>query len=413
MTKIVHIQFSTESGGRAALRLQKAFEKINIESNIVSLLPSVQSIKNIRYLGIRARWLYKIDTKIQAYLTRKSIKAMGSFSYPVLGTNVAQLDEIKNADIIYIHWALNGLLNFNSIRQIAKLNKPVIVFLHDMWAITGGCHHSFNCEKYKISGCNNCQMFTSIDKNDLSAKEFNKKLKLYSKFNNLNFVSPSRWLYNCAKESLLTKDKPVFYIPNILDNTIFKPFNKQTAKEFLNIDTTEIVVAFGAIAVNSPYKGWAYLQNALEILKQNDTVKNISVLVFGSIYNKEIADAIPFKTKFMGYLKDEYSTTLIYNAADVFIAPSMAEAFGYVVMEALCCGTPVVGFDVGGIPDMIRHKENGYLAKYKDAEDLAAGIQYCIQNKIKGSLVPELDPSLTVQKHLELFERIKNFNSKI
>ena len=363
MTKVVHIQYSMESAGRAALRLQKAFSNVNVESGIVSLQNSMQAVPDIKYLGIRARLICRIEDKIQAYLTRKVIKQMGSFSYPVLGTNVAKFEEVKNADIIYIHWALKGLLNFRSIKQIARLNKPVIIFLHDMWNITGGCHHSFTCEKYKTEGCNNCPMFPTDKKNDLSAKEFNKKVKLYSKYNNLYFVSPSRWLYTCAKESLLTKDKPVFYIPNILDNTIFKPADKTTAKQILNIDANETVIAFGAITVNSPYKGWAYLQKALELLSQDDSLKNISVLIFGTEYNKEIADSIAFKTRFMGYLKDEYSTALVYNAADVFIAPSLAEAFGYVVMEALSCGTPVVGFDVGGIPDMISHKENGYLAK--------------------------------------------------
>ncbi len=406
MTKVVHIQYSMESAGRAALRLQKAFTAVNVESGIVSLQQSIQGGQGVKYLGTKARVISKIEDKIQAYLTRKSIKQLGSFSYPVLGNNLARLEEVKNADVIYIHWALKGLLNFKSVEQIAQLNKPVIIFLHDMWNITGGCHHSFACEKYKTEGCNNCPMFPGDKKNDLSAKEFKKKLKLYSKYNNLYFVSPSKWLYNCAKKSLLTKNKPVFYIPNILDNTLFKPIDKTFAKQVLNIDTTETVIAFGAITVNSPYKGWAYLQKALELLKQEDTVKNISVLIFGSAYNKEIADAIPFKTRFMGYLLDEHSTSLVYNAADVFIAPSLAEAFGYVVMEALSCGTPVVGFNVGGIPDMISHKENGYLAKYKDSADVSEGIKFCLQNKLKGYLLPEIDPVVTVKKHLELFDQV-------
>lgn len=128
------------------------------------------------------------------------------------------------------------------------------------------------------------------------------------------------------------------YIPNILDSSLFKPTDKNVAKQMLNIDPDENVIAFGAISVNSPYKGWVYLQKAMGLLKQEDAIKNVSVLIFGSAYNKEIAEAIPFKTKFMGYLLDEYSTALVYNAADVFIAPSLAEAFGYVVMEALSCG---------------------------------------------------------------------------
>lgn len=395
-----------ESAGRAALRLQKAFTSVNIESGIVSLQHSIQGGAGVRYLGAWARIVSKIEDKIQAYLTRKIDKRLGSFSYPVLGNNLAKLEQVKNADVIYIHWALKGMMNFRSMEQLARLNKPVVIFLHDMWNITGGCHHSFSCEKYKTEGCNNCPMFPADKKNDLSAKEFRKKMRLYSKYNNLFFVSPSKWLYDCAKESLLTKNKPVFYIPNILDKALFKPADKTVARQILNVDTGETVIAFGAITVNSPYKGWTYLQKALELLSKDDSLKNISVLIFGSAYNKEIANAIPFKTRFMGYLLDEYSTSLVYNASDVFIAPSLAEAFGYVVMEALSCGTPVVGFNVGGIPDMIRHKENGYLAKYKDADDVSEGIKFCLKNKIQGYLLPEIDPTLTVKRHVEMLDQL-------
>lgn len=406
MKKIVHIQYSMESAGRAALRLQRAFQHTDVVSTIISLEHSVQESQGVKYLGAVARLIAKLEDRIQSYLTRRVNRKLGSFSYPVLGSNVARLEEVKDADVIYIHWALKGLLNFRSMEQIAKLNKPVVIFLHDMWNITGGCHHSFDCVRYKTEGCNNCPMFPGENKHDLSAKGFGKKMRLYSRYRNLYFVSPGKWLYDCAKESLLTKDKPAFYIPNLLDKNIFKPTDKRTARQILNIDSNETVIAFGAITVDSPYKGWAYLQKALALLMQTSPAANISVLIFGSGYRKEIADAIPFNVRFMGYLKDEYSTALVYNAADVFIAPSLAEAFGYVVMEALSCGTPVVGFDVGGIPDMVKHKENGYLARYKDAEDLAEGVRYCINNGVKGYLPPEIEPERTVRKHLELIEQV-------
>lgn len=121
-------------------------------------------------------------------------------------------------------------------------------------------------------------------------------------------------------------------------------------------------------------------------------------------------EAIPFKTKYLGYLKDEYSAAMVFNAADVFVAPSLAEAFGYVVMESLSCGTPVVAFNVGGIPDLIKHKHNGYLANYKDATDLADGIKYCLSNKVKGGLLDELKPKNTAQKFLDLFNHLKTLH---
>jgi glycosyltransferase involved in cell wall biosynthesis len=131
-------------------------------------------------------------------------------------------------------------------------------------------------------------------------------------------------------------------------------------------------------------------------------------LIFGDGYNKAIADAAPFRTRFMGFLKDELSTVLVYNATDVFVTPSLADNFPTTVLECQACGTPVVGFDVGGIPDMIKHKDNGYLAKYKDADDLANGIKFCLETKIKGRLLPEFEKNILLKKHGDMMQSVLN-----
>lgn len=411
MIKVVHIQYSTKSAGNAAFRLQEAFLKANIDSSILSLHSTTISNGNVKRLNKWSRLIAKFDSKIQNYLTRNNNGNLGLFSYPLLGSNVSRIEEIKKSDFIYIHWALFGLLSLKSIDQLARLNKPIIFFMHDMWNITGGCHHSFTCEKYKTH-CNNCPIIPGGKKKDLSFIEFENKFKLYSKFNNLYFISPSKWLFDCAKSSSLTCDKPIFYIPNVIDNKQFKPSEKNIAREKLKLNPDEKIIAFGAGFIGSPYKGWSYLQKSFEILKQDKRVKNISILIFGSGFSKQIADAIPFQTKFMGYLNDDDSISEVYNAADVFVVPSLADNQPTTVMESLCCGTPVVGFDIGGIPDMISHKKNGYLAKYKDAADLAEGIIFCLQNNIQGFKLPNFETSLTVKKHLELFDYIKSNNNR-
>ncbi|HEY8659456.1 MAG TPA: glycosyltransferase [Hanamia sp.] len=405
MIKVVQLQFSKESAGKSALRLHNAFCQKGIDSSIISLNSDDIIDTKITYLRKKSRIISKLDSKIKAYINRNTIKEYGEFSFPILGTNVSGMQEIKNADVLYLHWTLGGFLNLSNIQKLLKLGKPMIVIMHDMWHITGGCHYSFTCEKF-VSGCYNCQMLPRQRKNDLSAKGFYKKLKLYSKFDNLYFVSPSKWLYDCAKKALLTKNKPIYYIPNVIDNKLFKPFDKSIAKKILNIDINETVIAFGAVKVNSPYKGWTYLQQALEILSQDKDFSNTTILIFGSGYDKQIANAIPFKTKFMGYLKDDYSVILTYNASDVFIVPSIADNQPTTVMESMCCGTPVVGFDIGGIPDMINHKVNGYLAKYKNSEDIADGIRFCIKNKIRGKILPSFEKNEIVKKHLDIINSL-------
>lgn len=413
MIKIVQIQVFSESSGRAPLRLHRAFLKNGVDSIMITLHHATNDDEKIIQKGRLSSIIARVDRINQDRLMKNNVKELGVFSYPILGSDLSKMDEVKNADIIYIHWALGGFLNISGFEKLAKLGKPVIFFMHDMWNITGGCHHSFTCERYK-SHCFDCPILPKHKVKDLSFKEFDKKLNFYSKYNNIYFISPSKWLFQCAKESALTKNKPLFHIPNILENTFFKPFDKTIAKRNLNIDPSHLVIAFGAIAIDSPYKGWSYLIKALKILALENTFKKISILVFGSGYKKEIADELPFPAIFTGFLRDEYSPMMIYNAADVFIAPSLADNLPTTILESLSCGTPVVGFDVGGIPDMIKHKENGYVARYKDAEDIAEGIKLCVDNKIKGYLLPEFDTCRILEQHKNLFRqvlRVENLNN--
>ena len=409
MLKVVHLQAATFSAGRAAFKLHTAFLEENIDSGILSLFKEVndtEEMKNLKFSATIQAW---VDNKMQSYLTRNNHKEFGQYSFPILGNDISGLDQIKDADVIYIHWVQGGFLNLSDIEKLARLGKPLIFVMHDMWTITGGCHHSFTCEKYKTA-CNACQMFPDKSMIDWPAREFNKKLRIYSKYNNLYFVSPSKWLYNCAKESALTKEKPIYYIPNIINSQQFKPVDKKVVRQILGIDENDTVLAFGAVSIESPYKGWSYLQKALEKLKETQKNRKISILIFGTGYKKQIADQIPFKAKFTGFLKDEFSTALVYNASDIFITPSLADNQPTTVVESLCCGTPVVGFEVGGIPDMIEHKKNGYLAKYKDADDLARGIAFCLDNNIKGTLLPAFEKSNIVKMHMDLLNSITKGN---
>ena len=198
----------------------------------------------------------------------------------------------------------------------------------------------------------------------------------------------------------------MYHIPNILDTRVFKSVDKRFARKVLGLPEEGIIVSFGAFFLSSAYKGWLELSRALQKLKKLWPQENITVLVFGGGFNSKIAEQIPFTTRFMGFLKDEYSTVLIYNSTDVFVTPSLADNFPTTVLESLACGTSVVGFNIGGIPDMIQHKENGYLAEYKNADDLAAGIKYCIENNVKGKLHQDFQASRLIKKHLDLFRDI-------
>jgi glycosyltransferase involved in cell wall biosynthesis len=403
MKKIVQIVYSLESAGRAGLRLHNAFLENNVSSHIISLQPGNSDSERIQILGRGPRLISNLDGKIQSFLTRKTLKQFGLFSFPVLGTNLAKIKEVKEADVIYLHWILGGFLNLSGIEKLVRLGKPIIIVLHDMWMITGGCHYSFSCEKYKKE-CNNCPVFPGSKKNDLANILFRKKRNFFSKYNNLFFVSPSKWLYDCAKSSMLLRDKPVFYMPNLMDSNFFKPFEKTIAKNILGLASKHKIIAFGAVSIDSPYKGWNYLEDSLELLSRDEKYDNISLLIFGNANQKDILKKIPFKTKFLGFLRDELSMVLAYNASDVFIVPSIADNQPTTVMESLCCGTPVVGFKTGGIPDMIIHKGNGYLAEYKNPADLANGIKFCLSEGIKGKALDGFNYNKLITMHFQIIE---------
>ncbi len=408
--KIVQVQYSSKSGGGAALKLHNAFLDAGIDSHILTLHDDINDTDRVIYCGRKAKIMARIEDMISDFVTRKSKKEFGLFSYPFLGTDISQHRVIKEADIIYIHWVQKGFLNISGYRKIAETGKPVIIFMHDMWSITGGCHHSFTCEKYKTK-CYDCQFFPGHKKNDLSAKGFRKKMKLYSGFSNLYFVSPSKWLKECAESSSLTRNREIFLIPNLLDRKIFRPVDKKAARVLLNIDNGNRVIAFGALAIDSPYKGWEYLKNALDKLSGTYRETTISVLIFGKCNVEVIRKNIPFDTVFTGYLKDEYSAALVYNAADVFVTPSLADNLPTTVLESLSCGTPVVGFRTGGIPDMIEHKINGYLAEYRNSDDLAEGIKYCLSNNIRGKISAEFENENIISRHMNLVNRLVNKTS--
>jgi glycosyltransferase involved in cell wall biosynthesis len=206
-----------------------------------------------------------------------------------------------------------------------------------------------------------------------------KKYTIYQKFSNLIFVAPSEWLTECAQKSYLTKEKSIYHIPNLINHEKFKVISKAAARELFSINRNKKIIAFGADnALSNPYKGWSYFKDALHILSDDYNQSEIEIVIYGSSYNKEIADEIPFVSHFFGRLNDEYSMVMIYNCVDVFVIPSLADNFPNSIVESLSCNTPVVGFNVGGIPDLV-NENTGYLAEYKNSHDLAKGIVMILQ----------------------------------
>ncbi len=308
------------------------------------------------------------------YEKSKDIRFQFNLSH--FGQDISGNELIKNTDIAHLHWINFGFLSLKSIQKLFKTGKPVVWTLHDMWAFTGGCHYSDECDNFK-NQCGNCEQFLkSPSPSDLSHQIWKEKETTFNNAN-LTIVTCSEWLGRLAKDSSLFKNVKVIAIPNPIDIDVFKPIAKSEARMKLGLDEQKDYILFAAMQVGAIRKGFVYLKEALENLK-NTSSKNTELLVFGQA-DAETLQALPYKVNNLGRLTEIEKIVLAYCAASVFVIPSLEDNLPNTIMESLACGTPVVGFNVGGIPEMVEHQKNGYVAQYKSAQDLASGIEWVLQ----------------------------------
>ena len=368
--RVVHITTIDEGGAyKAVVRMQEALRLAGVDSQILLRNKLHKEHEGEVYLdnGIKSI-VSKGKNFLNLLLSRQEI------AYESLGSDVSKHALIKNADIVVIHWC-NSFLSYKSIKKLLNSGKQIVFFMHDTWLFTGGCHVNLGCEKYK-TGCGNCPYIKGVKEKDLSLYNFETKRKLLRNAT-INIVGPSRWIVDCAKQSDITKEKDIFYIPNCIDAKLFKPLNNwKELKQKYGVPENKKVVLFGAAfnGTQNQNKGFQYLLKALEYLPKEEYF----LLVFGNCEEKDITWKQDYKL--LGYIYSEQEMAEVYNLADVYVTPSLQESFGFTVCESMTCKTPTVAFAVGGILDQIEHLENGYLAQYKNVEDLAKGIEYCANN---------------------------------
>jgi len=293
------------------------------------------------------------------------------------GTAAARTLRKFDYDILHLHW-IN--MRFIDVQQLCKIHKPIVWTLHDSWEFTAICHVPYDCRRYETH-CGACPMLDSKKENDLAFEVFEKKLTAYKDLN-LHIVTPSTWLGNCVKRSALLGQYPITVIPNCIDTELYTPFGQKEARKLLHLDLNKTYLLFGAMhATEDANKGFAYLQKALNHVSGT----NMELLVYGST-DDLLSYSLPLPVRVLGYINNDKMMALLYNAADVCIVPSLSENLSNTIMESLSCSTPVVAFNIGGNSDMIDHQQNGYLAKEKDYEDLAKGIEWCLMHNADEAL---------------------------
>lgn len=406
--KLIHINHSDNIGGaaRAMVRIHKSLLQSGLDSTAWVNLSSggqwtVETPKSK---------LEKVFNRLKPHFANVFTKILQTdnpilHSPGIIPSKWVERINRSDADIINLHWINAEML---SVADIGRIKKPIIWTLHDMWAFCGAEHLAWDDrwkEGYRKD--NRPSFETGFDLNRWTWK---RKLKNWKK--PLNIVTPSKWLAECVRSSYLMKDWPVTVIPNTLNVEIWKPIPQAVARQLMGFPPDVPLAAFGSFNDNAAHhKGFNLLTTALGHLRNN--INGLELVIFGQLTPKNPPD-LGFPVHYTGHLHDDLMLCVLYSAVDVLIVPSRIEAFGQAASEAHACGTPVVAFDVGGHPDIIEHKETGYLAKPFDTEDLAKGILWVIQSaetenlgvNARNKVVETFSYPVVTKQYIELYEDV-------
>lgn len=278
---------------------------------------------------------------------------------------------VQEADVFQLYNTHGGYLNHTILPRLAA-GRPIVWRLSDMWAFTGHCAYSYDCERWK-TGCGSCPILEEYPplRRDTTALLWKVKENIYRRCD-ITIVAPSRWIATLVRESPLLGRFPLHVIPNGLDTEVFRPIPKTVAREVLGLKPDAHVILFTGHSEEAPRKGAIYFREALGRLLGNLPFE-VTLLVMGTSGGGWL-DQVGFATRCVGVVTNDLFMSAIYSAADAFVLPTLADNSPNGVLEAMACGTPAVAFNVGGVPELVRHMETGYLAAYKDATDLARGI---------------------------------------
>lgn len=414
--KIFIVNKSDSRGGaaRAAYRTHLCLRSIGIDSKMIVdnketgdwtvIGPNGNIEKFIRY--IKPQLIKPIN-----FLFKRNNDIVQSFNlFPSKWLKFINNSEV---DIVNLHWINGEML---SIEQISKIKKPIVWTLHDMWAICGSEHYT-TTKRWERGYISNNRLPNEIGI-DIDKWCWRRKVRNWRK--TLTIVCPSNDLAKCVKKSFLFRDNPIHVIPNPIDTEKWRPIEKANAKELLKISQETKLILFGAIGgTKDPRKGFDLLIKSLKILKETRSLSNIKLLIFGQLQPKEHID-FGFPTIYAGHLHDDLSLDILYSASELMIVPSRQEILPLTAQEAIACGTPVVGFDIGGLEDIVVNKSNGYLAKPFNTNDLANGIEWVINNNNKGEIsssarsfaIKKFSRKNISKKYLKIFEEIHKKNYK-
>lgn len=381
--RILIVNTSEQTGGAAVAsnRLLKALNKMGVEAK---MLVREKETDNANVIKLHKHYLQKIYFLFERLCIFFNLhfrkKHLFEIDIANSGNDITSLSIFKKSDVIHLAWINQGMLSLNSIKKIITSDKAVVWTMHDLWPATSICHYPKRCKRYE-SSCQHCPILPANgSKKDLSAKIWAKKNKVYNS-GHIYFVTCSKWLCKEAKHSSLLKEHTIQSIPNPIDTHFFKPLDKHEARKKLNLPNDKNIILFVSQRVTDNRKGMDLFIEAINhIAKEYPEIKKNSCIAILGGHAEEIASQLSLPTYPLGYVSDKENIRDVYNAANVFVLPTREDNLPNTIMEAMACGVPCVSFKVGGIPEMIDHLHNGYVAKEHNPQDLAQGIKWVLNN---------------------------------
>lgn len=379
--RVLIVNTSDKTGG-AAVAANRLKDALNNNGVKAKMLVCDKTTNDITVVGLpkspKLRWNFmmeRLQIFVHLHFRKEHLWEIDTASF---GSDITSLREFKEADIIHLSWINQGMLSLKSIRNILASGKPVVWTMHDLWPASSICHYARNCRNF-MSQCSHCKLLPGGGgKNDLSAKVWKHKRNILRN-NNIWFVTCSNWLGKQAKQSGLLTGQSIKSIPNPIDTRVFCPTDKHDSRIKCGLPIDKKIILFVSQKVTDERKGMDFFVDAIKnmIEKHPERKQDTVVAILGG-HSEDIKDQLPLQVYPLGYIAEESTIVNVYNSADVFVLPSQEDNLPNTIMEAMACGIPCVGFNVGGIPEMIDHKKNGYVAQLQDASDLAVGIEWVI-----------------------------------
>lgn len=415
--RVLIINTSERTGG-AAVAASRLMESLNAAGAQAQMLVLHKTSQSDQVIVIGKPWQKKLTfiwERLIIWINNLfSRKNLFTVSIANAGFNITTHPAFLEADVVHLHWVNQGMLSLRNLKEIIASGKPIVWTMHDMWECTAICHHAHTCDFFK-SECKNCRFLRFPSSHDLAHRVFKKKQRLF-KNANLNIVTVSNWLAAQVRQSTLLKEKAISVIPNTLSLSEFQARDKEQCRRELSLPDKYLIL-FGAARIDDPIKGVDKLFQALQLLitEHKFAPEDLHLVLFGKIKHPEhILPNIPISYSNFGCITDTSLLSKLYSAADITLSASLYETFGQTLIEAQACGCIPVSFGNSGQTDIIRHKENGYLADYPSIDSLAEGIHWGItqgpdqisKDSMRNNVLKKYSGQVVADQYIHLYQNL-------